>query len=210
MWSSLLWSRLWWRGLFPPRTVLLKVMKSKCSKSVWQLKDCSVPSKSPMALNRTQSCFADGSTVKCIHLKKAVVQMSTCIKEKHNHYYSHISICNWPGRDRSADDWSHKSLTRMGPKAVYYFMALFFHSKILRRNANIATDETLKFGYLISPVSVLKDRNTFPLIKCEIMKSMSQRKPPDWCRAAVRGHAIGLDKILKTWNKMLDWVEPIY
>lgn len=107
-------------GLFPPRTVLLKVMKSKCSKSVWQLKDCSVPSKSPMALNRTQSCFADGSTVKCIHLKKAVVQMSTCIKEKHNHYYSHISICNWPGRDRSADDWSHKSLTRMGPKAVIF------------------------------------------------------------------------------------------
>jgi len=88
-------------GLFPQqklsRTVLLKVMKSKCSKSVWQLKDCSVPSKSPMTLNRTQSCFADRSPVKCIHLKTAVVQTSTCIKEKHNRYYSHISICKMTG-----------------------------------------------------------------------------------------------------------------
>lgn len=160
---------------------------------MWQLKDCSVPFKSPMALNWTQSCFADRSTAKCIHLKKAVVQTSTWIKEKHNHYYSHISICNWPGRDRSAANWSHKSLT----KKVYDFMALF---SIPKSSGEMQTSQMMKhsnLGYLISSVSVLKDRNTFPLIKCEIMKNMSQRKPLDWCRAAVWGHTIGLDKILK-------------
>lgn len=90
--------------LFSARTVLLKVMKSKCSKSVWQLKDCSVPSKSPMALNRTQSRFADGRTVKCIHSKQAVVQMSTCKKEKQSLLLSHFHMqlaVPWPLGRRS-------------------------------------------------------------------------------------------------------------
>lgn len=101
-----------------------------------------------MALNWTQSCFADRSTAKCIHLKKAVVQTSTWIKEKHNHYYSHISVCNWPGRDRSAANWSHKSLTKKGTESSLRLYGLIFHSKILRRNTNIANDETLKFRVL--------------------------------------------------------------
>lgn len=73
--------------------------------------------------------------------------MSTCVKEKHDHYYFHISICNWPSRDRTADDWSHKSLTKMGPKTVNS-SSLWLYIQFQKAPGKMETSQMMKWPNL--------------------------------------------------------------